>query len=43
MDDYDFHNLHNLWNTYIQKYDLKNYSSVYNSPHHDIKYVKRLF
>ncbi len=43
MDDYDLHNLHNLWNTYIKKYDLKNYLSVYNSPHHDIKYVKRLF
>ena len=40
MDDYDFHNLHNLWDSYIIKYNLKKlHINVYNSPHHDIKYV----
>ncbi len=40
MDDYDFTNLHNLWNSYIIKYNLKKlHINVYNSPHHDIKYV----
>jgi len=44
MDDYDFPNLHNLWDNlwdnYIIKYNLKNlHISVYNSPHHNIKYV----
>ena len=40
MDDYDFHNLHELWDSYINKYKLKPLDiNVYNSPHHDIKYV----
>lgn len=40
MDDYDFPNLHNIWDSYIVKYNLKNIDiNVYNSPHHDIKYV----
>jgi len=40
MDDYDFPNLHNLWDSYIIKYNLKKlHINVYNSPHHDIKYV----
>jgi len=40
MDDYDFHNLHNLWNRYIIQYNLKKlHINVYYSPHHDIKYV----
>jgi|UniRef100_A0A6C0CCN0 predicted O-methyltransferase YrrM len=40
MDDYDFPNLHNLWDNYIIKYNLKNlHINVYNSPHHDIKYI----
>ncbi len=40
MDDYDFPNLHKLWDKYIMKYDLKKlHINVYNSPHHDIKYV----
>lgn len=40
MDDYDFPNLHNLWNNYIIKYNLqKLHINVYNSPHHDVKYV----
>jgi predicted O-methyltransferase YrrM len=40
MDDYDFNNLHNLWDSYIIKYNLKKIDiNVYNSPHHDIKYV----
>ncbi len=40
MDDYDFPNLHQLWNNYIIQYKLKSLNiSVYNSPHHDIKYI----
>jgi len=40
MDDYDFPNLHNLWDDYIIKYNLKKlHINIYNSPHHDIKYV----
>lgn len=40
MDDYDFPNLHNIWDSYIIKYKLKKLDiNVYNSPHHDIKYV----
>jgi predicted O-methyltransferase YrrM len=40
MDDYNFGNLHYLWDNYIIKYNLKNLNiNVYNSPHHDIKYV----
>jgi predicted O-methyltransferase YrrM/lipopolysaccharide biosynthesis glycosyltransferase len=40
MDDYDFNNLHNLWDNCIIKYNLKKLDiNVYNSPHHDIKYV----
>jgi len=40
MDDYDFVNLHNLWDSYITQYNLKKLDiNVYNSPHHDIKYV----
>lgn len=40
MDDYDVSNLHNLWDSYIIKYNLKKLDiNVYNSPHHDIKYV----
>jgi predicted O-methyltransferase YrrM len=40
MDDYDFTNLHVLWDSYIIKYNLKNlHINVYDSPHHDIKYM----
>ena len=40
MDDYNFPNLHSLWDNYIIKYNLKNlHINVYNSPHHDIKYI----
>ena len=40
MDDYDFGHLHYLWDSYIIKYHLKNlHINLYNSPHHDIKYV----
>jgi predicted O-methyltransferase YrrM len=40
MDDYNFPNLHNLWDNYVIKYNLKNlHINVYNSPHHDIKYI----
>jgi FkbM family methyltransferase len=40
MDDYDLPNLHELWDDFIIKYNLKNLSiTVYDSPHHDIKCV----
>ena len=40
MDDYDFYNLHDLWDNYIINYNLKKlHINVYESPHHDIKYV----
>ena len=40
MDDYDYPHLHNLWDSYIIKYNLKKLDiNVYNCPHHDIKYV----
>ena len=40
MDDYDFPNLHQLWDGYIQKYNLKPLDiRVYPSPHHDVKFV----
>ena len=40
MDDYDFDNLHNLWDSYIKTYNLKPLNIyIYNSPHHDVKYV----
>ena len=40
MDDYDFPNLHELWDMCIVKYNLKPLNTtVNNSPHHDIKCV----
>jgi len=40
MDDYDFHNLHSLWDYYVLKYNLRKLNiHLYDSPHHDIKYV----
>jgi predicted O-methyltransferase YrrM len=40
MDDYDFSNLHKLWDSYIVKYNLKPlHINTYVTPHHDIKYV----
>ena len=40
MDDYDFPNLHGLWNDYITKYNLKKLDIyTYDTVHHDIKYV----
>lgn len=40
MDDYDFPNLHELWDNYIIKYNLQKLNIThYNSPHHDIKFV----
>jgi predicted O-methyltransferase YrrM len=42
MDDYDFPNLHELWNMYISKYNLKQLNiPLYDSQHHDIKYVTK--
>ena len=42
MDDYNYPNLHNLWDSYINKYALKPLNiNVYNSPHHDVKYVSK--
>jgi hypothetical protein len=40
MDDYDFPNLHQLWDYYIRICDLQPLNiHIYDSPHHDIKYV----
>ena len=40
MDDYDFPNLHKLWDNYISTHSLKKLNiNTYHSPHHDIKYV----
>lgn len=42
MDDYNFPNLHKLWDEYIYIYDLKNlHIELYNTPDHDVKYVTR--
>lgn len=41
MDDYDFGNLHELWNEYVESYDLQKMTiNVYDSIHHDLRYVK---
>lgn len=40
MDDYNYDNLHILWNKYIIKYKLKSLNSkLYDTIYHDIKYV----
>jgi predicted O-methyltransferase YrrM len=40
MDDYDFGNLHTLWDKYIIEYNLKKLNiNLYHSIHHDIKFV----
>jgi len=40
MDDYDFSNLHTLWDQSILKYNLHPLDILtYDSPHHDIKFV----
>jgi predicted O-methyltransferase YrrM len=42
MDDYDYNPLHILWDDYIKKYNLKKLDiNLYNSIHHDIKYVQK--
>lgn len=38
MDDYDFDNLHELWDNYIIKYNLKKLN-IYDTSYQDIKYV----
>lgn len=40
MDDYDFSNLHDLWDMYISHLRLKPLDIyLYPSPHHDVKFV----
>ena len=40
MNDYDFYNLHGLWDSYVNLYKLVILDiHVYDSPHHDIRYV----
>ena len=40
MDDYDFSNLNALWKKFIITLNLKSLNiNLYNTPHHDIKYV----
>jgi predicted O-methyltransferase YrrM len=42
MDDYDFPNLHSLWDEYVLLYNLKlPNTNNYISPHHDIKVVTK--
>jgi predicted O-methyltransferase YrrM len=42
MDDYDFYNLHPLWDYYKNEYNLKSLNiHIYNTPQHDIRYVFR--
>lgn len=42
FDDYDFNNLHSLWNYYIKAFELK-YCNIQtnNTPFHDIKFISR--
>jgi hypothetical protein len=43
MDDYDFHNLHDMWDRFIIMYDLKKLDLLtYNTPYHDAKYVNKI-
>lgn len=38
--DYDFPHLHGLWDNYVAQYNLKKLDiNVYNSIHHDVKFV----
>ena len=40
MDDYDFYNLHHLWNSYIVKYNLKKLNiGLYITHYHNIQCV----
>jgi len=40
MDDYDFQELHTLWDTYVKTYNMLSLDiNTYDSPHHDIKYI----
>ena len=40
LNDYNFDNLHGLWNNYVNIYNLRTLNiNVYHSPHHDVKYV----
>lgn len=40
MDDYEFYNLHHLWNSYIVKYNLKNLNiGLYITHYHNIQCV----
>jgi len=39
MDDYDFTNLHTLWDKYVEEYKLKKLNDIYESRYHDIKIV----
>lgn len=40
MDDYNFDDLHKLWDNYILRYNLKKLDiNICDTPYHDIKYV----
>ena len=40
MNDYDFPEIYSVWNKYINIYKLNSLDiNLYNSPHHDIKYI----
>lgn len=40
MDDYDFSNLHKIWDFFVDYYKLTSLNiTLYNSPHHDVKCI----
>ncbi len=42
MDDYDFYNLHPLWDYYKNEYNLKSLNiQIYNTHQHDIQFVSK--
>jgi predicted O-methyltransferase YrrM len=42
MDDYDFYNLHPLWDYYKNEYNLKSLNiQIYNTHQHDIRFVSK--
>jgi hypothetical protein len=39
MNDYNFDNVHKMWDNKVREYDLKEVNMrLYVSPHHDIRY-----
>ena len=43
MDDYDFENLHGLWDKYVHIFRLQTLNiHLYETPHHDLRYRNRV-